>query len=355
MKITLFNFLSIIIPAIGISQPTFNSNDVPDFGATQVYGIQFLDTEFSFENGENKVWDLSDFNFIAEDTITLNYLSPENAPGGDTVSGCNMVLSFEYASFPEISYDYIDLNENAYTSLGYYAEDDEQFTRYDDPENIYEFPIEYGSSYSSQSRDEFTFFLGFDGIDSIKYISTNTNLYEVEAWGALSFNGNTYQVLKQKQTYISLDSNYNYIDGNWVFESANAYEDSAVLFIDPIKGGIVFSVSYFEGDKGQIDIQAIYFLDGNFVSVSETAQNNKADIFIYPNPAKEFFQVQFAHNDASLMSLYDVHGSLVLEKEMNSSVTNYVDATAVSAGFYFLKITDSKGEILGNQKVVINK
>jgi hypothetical protein len=55
------------------------------------------------------------------------------------------------------------------------------------------------------------------------------------------------------------------------------------------------------------------------------------------------------------MSLYDINGRLILEKGMNSDVSNFVDVTTVSPGFYFLKITNSKGEILGNQKVVINK
>lgn len=355
MKNKFLQILFLSIPAIGISQPTFNSNDVPDFGATQVYGIQFLDTEFSFENGENKVWDLSDFNFIAEDTITLAYLSPSNAPGGDTVAGCNLVVTYEYASFPGLSYDYIGLSENAYTSLAYFSEGDEEVYIYDDPENLYEFPLQYGSNYSSQSRDEFTFFLGFEGVDSVKYVSTSTTLYEVDGWGELSFNGNTYQALKQKQTYLSVDSNFQYIDGNWIFESADTYEDSALFFIDPLKGGIIFTISYFEGDKGQIELQAIYLLDGTFVSVPKATQNKNLGLTVYPNPANSYFQFTIENEDASQMSLFDVNGRLILQNNVSTSTINQVDVSNVSPGFYFLRITDNKGQVVGNEKVVINQ
>ncbi len=63
---------------------------------------------------------------------------------------------------------------------------------------------------------------------------------------------------------------------------------------------------------------------------------------IYPNPAKEKLFVRFESLGFYSISLYDSYGSLVLRKE-GLFQSKEIEISSISSGFYFLSITDAKG------------
>jgi hypothetical protein len=357
MKNKFLQFLFLSIPAIGISQPIFTSADVAAVGSTTTFRTTYslADTAISFTSGENQAWAITPPALgLEEDTLTINYLNPADVPGAETVPGCNLVQQFLSTIDGDYYFEFLGITPQAYANLAFSSETNQEIEIYEEPEVVFELPLENGDEFSTTSVDSFTFFLGFDGIDSVKSIYTTTDLNEVDGWGTLTIAGDSYNVLMIKVIYNFSITTYHYIDGSWVFQSTEEeLPELNYLFISPDFGGFVASAGSYDDGKGGIGTYISYLIESE-ITTSTTSPENQV-LKLFPNPAQDYFQFTFDNKDASLMSLYDINGRLILEKGMNSDVSNFVDVTTVSPGFYFLKITNSKGEILGNQKVVINK
>lgn len=357
MKTLLSTFFFLASAFSLMAQVTFTSADVAAVGSTTTYRttLSLTDTLISFTSGENQAWTITPPALgLEEDTLTLNYLDPADVSGAETVPGCNLVQQFLSTSDNESYFEFLGITPEAYSNLAYLNETNQEIEIYEEPDVVFELPLEYGNEFSTTTVDTFTYFLGFDGIDSIKLEYTTTDLNEVDGWGTLTIAGNSYHVLMIKATYSFSTTTYHYIDGSWVFQSTEEEEPELnYLFISPDFGGFVASAGSYDNGKEGIGTYISYLIESE-ITTSTNSRENQA-IKLFPNPAQNYFQFTFDNKDASLMSLFDINGRLILQKVMNADVTNYVDATAVSAGFYFLKITDSKGEILANQKMVISK
>ncbi|MFT4760441.1 MAG: extracellular elastinolytic metalloproteinase [Saprospiraceae bacterium] len=89
------------------------------------------------------------------------------------------------------------------------------------------------------------------------------------------------------------------------------------------------------------------------VSTEEVLQN--VDISVYPNPTKDFLQMKMnSEKPENLqLSMITIDGKTVLveELEVNGQQHFSMDVSALSAGFYFLKITNESGIL--TKKIVI--
>nr|HPH83772.1 T9SS type A sorting domain-containing protein [Flavobacteriales bacterium] len=69
-----------------------------------------------------------------------------------------------------------------------------------------------------------------------------------------------------------------------------------------------------------------------------------SDVKIYPNPSTGYFQLKFnSEIKSGIISVIDISGKLILEKQFNHSSTLNVDLTSLSKGIYFLKINTDNG------------
>jgi len=72
---------------------------------------------------------------------------------------------------------------------------------------------------------------------------------------------------------------------------------------------------------------------------------SKHNFMLYPNPSSSVFYIQRPGNEEMRVSVYDLTGRLIMEKN-KISVSHYgLDLSNVDAGLYFLKITEGKQQL----------
>lgn len=88
--------------------------------------------------------------------------------------------------------------------------------------------------------------------------------------------------------------------------------------------------------------------------VSVTAVNDFSDealnVSIYPNPTSTFLNINLPNNEASLIRIFNLKGSIIYEKQINST-KHIIDVHYFTKGIYLLNIQTSKK--LVNKKIII--
>lgn len=65
-------------------------------------------------------------------------------------------------------------------------------------------------------------------------------------------------------------------------------------------------------------------------------------IKMYPNPVSNYLNIDMSYLDKTKVSVFDVQGRILLEKEINSN-SNYIDLTNIkSKGMIFIEISTDK-------------
>ncbi len=105
---------------------------------------------------------------------------------------------------------------------------------------------------------------------------------------------------------------------------------------------------------------SILFADENAIPDDAIAGNNKGILNISPNPASSYFIIHFNSQvkDKMNASLFDVNGKSVWSLgSMNADALNgkQVMVNQMANGLYYLKISDSKGNIIAGAKVAVDK
>jgi predicted secreted hydrolase len=72
-------------------------------------------------------------------------------------------------------------------------------------------------------------------------------------------------------------------------------------------------------------------------------------IMVYPNPANDKITIECAGNQSLNLSVYNIVGEILLQKELNKSI-NEIDISSLSKGVYLIKITDASETV--QQKLI---
>ena len=112
----------------------------------------------------------------------------------------------------------------------------------------------------------------------------------------------------------------------------NSYQKAivSIAFRYPIGGGAgnpIYSDDYKVDDSMEIDL-------ANITSIFNPAVSNKVSIF--PNPAQNVFYVNIGENKTADLEIYDIHGSLLLRKDVTSG--KGIDVSSLSSGLYVVLI-----------------
>ncbi len=76
------------------------------------------------------------------------------------------------------------------------------------------------------------------------------------------------------------------------------------------------------------------------------------EIKVFPNPTKDYFTVRQYYRPVQLhFTLLDQMGRLVQEQNSNYSDTQ-IDVSSLKSGVYFLRITDTRGNLISTEKIV---
>jgi len=99
------------------------------------------------------------------------------------------------------------------------------------------------------------------------------------------------------------------------------------------------------------DIYSNYNGFNSFTGVNKIYVN-KITLNIFPNPTEGYINIEFNKiNTNFLIEIYDVQSRLLMSKKMNTH-RNIIDISALSEGFYILKIKDNKGDIFTIEKIL---
>jgi len=72
---------------------------------------------------------------------------------------------------------------------------------------------------------------------------------------------------------------------------------------------------------------------------------SKHNFMLYPNPSSSIFYIQRPGNEEMRVSVYDLTGRLIMEKNRIIKTHYGLDLSDIDAGLYFLKITEGKQQL----------
>jgi hypothetical protein len=197
----------------------------------------------------------------------------------------------------------------------------------DDRDVIYNIPLTYGTSGSSDSQLEFDVpTLGFYGLDQ-------TREYECDGWGTINIWDQSFDVVRVRSVVNGSDSIYADFIGNGLsFDRPETitYEWLSTEFIVPI-----LRVTINDGLVTSIQTADI------LGETSVEDRNKQHRIKTYPNPTTDQVQIWKDESGISKYALYASSGKFIQSGQFEE--TMILDMQHLPAGNYLLRI-DSKSE-----------
>jgi hypothetical protein len=346
-------FLMLILPAFIQAQISITNNDMPSAGDSVRFSNTGIIQGFDYTaTGENFTWDFPDLTplvqtvdtFVAVNTVPFvyqvfffgtNLAQPITAI--DLVPGAPITDAYRFFRNSSASF-----NDEGFA---FTVNDIPVPLRFDDPDIIYKFPVNYGNADSSFSGVEFGLpNLGFISIDR-KRVNT------ADGWGTLTTSFGTFDVLRLKSRVIENDSIYidsldfgtslqrDYIEYKWL---ANGFKAPLLQITE--EGPLVTAI----------------WMDSIFdptVNIAEISSRNKIELF--PNPFSESTTLSFDNQDGGeiAVSIFDLTGKRVftvhegfLAAGKHKMTIHRLDA-GLQKGFYLLKIESPAG--IATKKMII--
>jgi len=220
--------------------------------------------------------------------------------------------------------------------------------KYDNPDLVYDFPMEYQNNWTSQAHIA-------QGIPGVGYLRMTRNHADtVDGWGTLLTPYGTFEVLRLKSVVDEYDSIYvdslnigipinrNYTIYQWLGKD----QKIPLLQITSSLGGVV--VDYI--DSIRVDIDGI-------VNTPLTANN---ELKAFPNPTQDKMQLQFdlLNGQNIEIKLIDMQGKEVLmiysgykQQGLAKLDINFTEMK-IPPGLYFLQLQSGNASI--SKKVIFN-
>jgi photosystem II stability/assembly factor-like uncharacterized protein len=134
------------------------------------------------------------------------------------------------------------------------------------------------------------------------------------------------------------------IGGQWSGTNLTLEEYSYDLSALNNESQIVFrfhfaSDQYVNGEGVLIDD---FVIEGTLLNIHESMLNT---VSIYPNPAKDYFMVDCDSQEEIQISMYNVIGEKVLERQLNSQASHSIETTTFTPGVYIIRLKSDNGEI----------
>jgi len=332
------------------SQIIISSSDMPSPGDIIItstgLNINFVDYE---DTGENYIWDFSQLIPLSQAVDT--FIGITDVPFlvalyfGDK---SNLVKkdnnTIPIPGFPITKqYTFLNNTSSSYNNAGvlYTISQIPIPLKYNSPDILYSFPMEYGNT--SSSFAEYAF-----GADNFGFISkeiTRTNT--VDGWGTLTTPYGTFEVLRLKSDVVELDSIYidslgmgaplyrEYTEYSWLGKDYKI----PLLKITSSFGGAV--VTYLDSLRFPSAINDKLTSFGN-------------DVKVFPNPTTDFVNITLESfsSSAIIVDIFDVYENMVANKILYGHKLGKVDVKmnmrqlGLKNGMYFLKITSDNQQVV---------
>jgi hypothetical protein len=310
-KITTLLLLFLAMNAF--AQISISSSDMPSPGDTLRSSIAFNMDEFDFtRTGPDYNWNFSTLIPIEQRVDTfINVTDTPVTFWPFFLTSANLVTSFNPASLlPGLpsaeAYRFLQNTTDSYTDAGYgiIFEGTPLPLKFADADEIYQFPMTYGQSWTGEAGLEI-------GLPDVGYLMIErSRSSEIDGWGTLTTPFGTFEVLRYRSAVDEYDSLYiqedslglgiqrNYTEYHWLAKESGI--PLLQVSIDP-----------------QLGSTAIYRDSARIITVGlEAAFAETNSLKVYPNPLSNSFNIshQAKANSQAELSIYDLQGMLVAKK-----------------------------------------
>lgn len=240
-------------------------------------------------------------------------------------------------------------------------------------------PMNFGDVNSSESNASFAF--GAEVIpdtlldafpivpDSIRIRINQDRTDIVDAYGAITIPGGTYEVLREKRTQTRstrVDVLLSFLGWQDVTDliaglvgvDAGLGDISTVnyLFFSDAEKEIIANIT---ADETGAVVNSVTFKDNGLINATADVDLNQPRVNVYPNPATTETSFDFSNMEAGnyTLEMYNVLGILVWQKEvyLNGAQTEVVNLNNFQKGTYLYSVINKNGKTLTTKRLVVVK
>jgi hypothetical protein len=312
---TFFLVFFTLISFHGIAQITIDQSDMPGSGDTIRKSTALNMNQYDFDQtGEGITWDFSELQPISQTVDTFIkvtetpifywpfFLTISNlaSPVGNSPFE-QLPLNEVYNFFKNSSADFRDVGFAA-TIFGIPLP-----FKFDNPDILYDFPVDYGNTDSSHSGFQFSIpDIGFIMVDRNR---TNT----VDGWGNLITPYGTFEVLRLRSEVQEYDSLY--------LDSLNLGIPVNLVYTEYkwlAKGQKIPLLKVTENMLGQV-IEYVDTIRDISLGIDEEISHGSRVFNIYPNPAREWINIELSSNITGNIefTIYNLEGRVIAQFRKN--------------------------------------
>ncbi len=167
------------------------------------------------------------------------------------------------------------------------------------------------------------------------------NIYVLDGIISYQIQGNT-QITDTSLVYTYTTLNQTGVSYNWYGQNVKIISGQGTNSVNVKLNKVDAELSCEVTDIVATCKDTSSLIIGNFVGVDD---DKISAIKIYPNPSADIIHIEgIQFNENNKLTLYDIHGKLILEKYITDNTT--IDISSLESGIYFIKLNDTYSKVI---------
>ena len=339
---TCYIYLFLFMTLSASAQPTISSTWVPVAGLNNRI-VNFKDSTLNKGSaGAGMTWDFSSIDTAgSSQNIYINPISSTYTSSFPGATDCAIPPDSGY-------YSYDKLNGNVYQLLGGYFPNSgrPQITVFTDPQDIFHFPITFGSTFTDSASWIQSYFYAGSMDTQLAHIKETVT---ADAYGTLTTRAGTFD------NVIRVHTHHYQTDTDYALGNSPPIISDRYSWLSSSYPGII--LAYISYDTGYHAFVSAYYSDTRTTGVNTLEHAGITSWTIAPQPANDISTLTVINNNQSkkiTIRLYNQTGSLV--KELVTSLSHGkneigLNISSLADGIYIVSILAD--DTTQSQKMVI--
>ena len=346
--------------SISNAQITINSSDIASSGNVIYQAYDTLPIISVGISGVNQMWNFAGLlNTHLIDTLTFQTVSTSenyyDFPSTNVVIPINKIGDLRYAQNTPTELTVLGTTEQRILYIG---GDMTTIIKPNTPsEKLMVFPSTYNTTFTSYHNSFTQYYYGSvpracGVLDSIRETTTIDKIVLADAWGSLTTDAGTFDVLRFKETRITTDA----IDGRDALLTAwfnlSLTTDTTIIYTW-YANGIGAPLVTATMDSTGNNVGHVQWLTAPPTAVGMN-EYNSAQVSLYPNPAQNQIHVNTGSEKITSIQVFDASGKLIKTYPIYSVKTS-VDIYDLANGIYSYVLLGKDQSILNRGKFSVSK